>query len=277
MKIIIGGDLVVNMQNISLFEKKGDVLSGKLKNIWEKADFRIFNLESPITDNTQGILKSGPLLKIETMCYTGIKSLKPNLMALANNHIMDYGEKGLSDTLKLLKKDKIDYVGVGSDIQHLKKYIFLEYGQEKIAIYNCAETEFTIASDTQAGANPYHDYFTNKDISELKKQCQKLIVIYHGGKECYRYPSPKLQERCRIMAESGADYVFCQHSHCIGCEEKYKKSVIVYGQGNFFFQPKNKAAEEMFSTSLLIAIDTLSKTKALTYIPIKQNLLLRGG
>lgn len=63
-------------------------------------------------------------------------------------------------------------------------------------------------------------------------------MLYHGGKEYYRYSSPNLQKTCRKMTEKGADLVLCQHSHCIGSYEEYNDSTILYGQGNFIFNMK---------------------------------------
>ena len=63
--------------------------------------------------------------------------------------------------------------------------------------------------------------------------------IINGGKEHYRYPSPDLQKICRKFIDKGADLVVCQHSHCIGCEEKYNHGTIVYGQWNFLFDRSN--------------------------------------
>ena len=101
----------------------------------------------------------------------------------------------------------------------------------------------------------------------LKKMCDYVIVLYHGGKEHYRYPSPQLQKNCHKMVENGADLVICQHTHCIGCMEKYNNATIVYGQGNFIFAG---ADNECWNTSLLISVDTANKDK-ISYIPICRN------
>lgn len=63
-------------------------------------------------------------------------------------------------------------------------------------------------------------------------------MLYHGGKEHYRYPSPHLRKVCRKIIEKGADIVLCQHTHCVGTEEDYKGGKIIYGQGNFIFAKK---------------------------------------
>lgn len=101
----------------------------------------------------------------------------------------------------------------------------------------------------------------------MKKQCDIAIVLYHGGKEHYRYPSPNLQRICRKIVDKGADLVICQHSHCIGCEEKWNSGVIVYGQGNFLFDNSNS---EFWKTGLLVVLDfdkTMKQT-SVSYVPI---------
>ena len=53
------------------------------------------------------------------------------------------------------------------------------------------------------------------------------------------------------MAEKGADVVICQHTHCIGCEEDYNGSKIIYGQGNFIF---NRHENEFWSSGMLVKV-----------------------
>lgn len=79
-----------------------------------------------------------------------------------------------------------------------------------------------------------------------------MIVLYHGGKEHYRYPSPYLQKVCRKLVDKGAGIVICQHSHCVGAMENWNGGTIIYGQGNFLF---DHSKSEFWKTSLLIGLD----------------------
>ena len=134
----------------------------------------------------------------------------------------------------------------------------------KVGIYNCAEHEFTIATDKTAGANPFDPFESLDHIAQLKSKVDYVIVIYHGGKEHYRYPSPYLQKVCRKMVDKGADLVVTQHSHCIGCEEKYNHGTIVYGQGNFLF---DHSESEFWKTSLLLDVE-INGEMHVSYIPL---------
>lgn len=267
MNIIIGADLVPTKSNIELFEK-GDVdtlIGRELTDIIRSADYRIFNLEVPLVNESSPIKKCGPNLIAPTQCISAYKAMEIDLLTLANNHILDQGIKGLDSTIKTLKKADISYIGVGNSIKDASKPKIINCEGKKIGIYACVEHEFTVATEKESGANPIDLLETPDHIVELKKQCDYVIVLYHGGKEQYRYPSPNLQKTCRKLVEKGADLVVCQHSHCIGCREEYLQGTIVYGQGNFLFDDEEN---EYWQTSLLIMISDDFEVK---YIPLKKN------
>ena len=269
MKILIGADIVPTKPNINLFSG-GDIeqiIGESLKNKLEQADFRVFNLEVPLTDKEAPIKKSGPNLVAPTSCIKGVKKLGVNLFTLANNHIMDHGVLGLSSTIKVLNDNQISYVGAGNNLSEASKPYILEKDGLKIGIYVCVEHEFSIATENFPGANPFDPLESPDHITDLKKQCDYVIVLYHGGKEHYRYPSPDLQKICRKLCDKGADLVVCQHSHCIGCKEEYNGSVIVYGQGNFIFDKHNN---EFWNSALLLEVD-FSDTMTVNYIPLERD------
>lgn len=255
--IIIGGDFVPTASNYDLF-CAGDVetlFGNGLLDILLASDIRIFNLETPLISELSPIKKCGPNIGIDDKVLKGIKKINPSCLGLANNHIMDHGKKGFYNTINILDENGIDYCGVGDDISHLKKYFVKEVDGFKICIYACAEHEFSIATNTRCGANPFDDLRTYKDLNYLSKHCDFLIVLYHGGKEFYPYPSPNLQKYCHDMIDNGADFVVCQHSHCIGCEESYNDKRIVYGQGNFIFDDGTDT--EQWNNGLLINLKVL--------------------
>ncbi len=266
-KIIIGADLVPTKSNNELF-KAGDArtlvgteLSEKLNN----ADYTIFNLEVPLTDEHHPIVKCGPNLIASTETITGLKAINPYFFGLANNHILDQGVEGVKSTVKVLENAGIEYSGVGKNLDEASKPFVKEIGGRKVGIYCCAEHEYSIATESEPGANPFDSLESPDHIVELKKNVDYVIVLYHGGKEHYRYPSPYLQKVCRKLVDKGADLVVCQHSHCIGCEEKYASGTIVYGQGNFLFDDSDN---EFWQTGLLVEIDEEFK---ISYIPIVKN------
>ncbi|MFP3488456.1 CapA family protein, partial [Staphylococcus sp. SIMBA_130] len=137
---------------------------------------------------------------------------------------MDQGIRGLNSTTSILDSHNIPYVGVGGNIVEASKPFIINHDNMKIGIYTCAEHEFSIAEEDIPGANPFDPLESFDHIIKLKSESDYVIVLYHGGKEHYRYPSPYLQKICRKFVEKGADIVICQHSHAVGCFEEYHNS-----------------------------------------------------
>ncbi len=269
--ILIGADIVPTKSNAELFANGNikELVGEDIEKLLKEASYRIFNLEVPLTDKEEPILKRGPNLIASTKAIAGYKALGIDLCTIANNHILDQGEQGLFSTVKTLDKAGINYVGAGKNIHDAGKPFVFEFMSQKIGVYACSEHEFTIASDKRAGANPFDPLWSLDHVATLKEKVDYEIVLFHGGREHYRYPSPNLQKVCRRIVDKGADLVVCQHTHCIGCEEKYNGGTIVYGQGNFIF---DNSDNECWQTGMLIKID---KNMEISYIPLikKKNVI----
>ena len=270
MKIVIGADIVPTRSNEIAFIN-ADVrllLDDDLIALLNDADYRVFNLEVPLTDSENPINKCGPNLIAPKTAVNGIRAIGTDFLTLANNHIMDQGETGLNDTLEVLNQAGIAYAGVGETREQAAKPHIVTVDNIKVGFYCCAEHEFSIVGDGRVGANPFDPLWSLDHIQILKEECDYVIVLYHGGKEEYRYPSPELQRICRRIADKGADLIICQHTHCVGCEEKWNGSTIVYGQGNFLF---DNCDNEFWKTSLLVSIEYLENTFKVKYLPICKN------
>lgn len=267
VSILIGADVVPTDSNRHLFESgaASQIIQQDLLSCWNSVDFRVFNLEAPVFDGYSPIKKCGPTLEIGTKCVPGIVALNPDLVLLANNHILDHGPCGLNSTIKELVKYGVNYVGVGEKLESVKKYHEFESKGIRIGIYNCAEHEFSIATSESAGANPFDALTSFDDVAFLRARNDYVIVCFHGGKEFYQYPSPMLQRIFRKFADKGADVVLAQHTHCVGCEERYKNSILIYGQGNFIFENSESLSKKM----LLCKLTFTKRNKNIEYIPIQ--------
>lgn len=248
MKLLIGGDLVIN-NNYSLNKIDSSVL-----NLFESSDFNILNLESPVTESEKRILKTGPHLKADSISTKKVlKALNINLVTLANNHILDYGEVGLKDTLKFCKDYGINVVGAGLNIKKASKMFLIKNNDHKIAIVNFAENEWSNAKENSAGANPMDDIKNFYEIQEAKKLSDFVIVIVHGGHEYNNLPSPRMKKQYRFYAEVGADLVVGHHTHCVSGNEIFNKTPIYYSLGNFLFTSDSNM--EDWYTGLVLEVD----------------------
>lgn len=253
-RIIIVGDLFPTEQNFSYFSN-GDVesLFGKeIVNLFAKSDYRICNLEGALSDNPGKCRKTGPVKVAATSAVEAYKKLGIDCCMLANNHATDGGHQGMIDTMKTLEEAGINYIGAGKNEKEIVRSFVKEVGGIKIGFYNVSETMYNKPTKDKAGAWLYDEYIVCRELEQLKMKCDYLIVIYHGGIEKFHYPSPEMRKRFYRMADNGADMILAQHTHCVGCEEWYNGSYLLYGQGDFLLK---NFAPGLTDTGLIIELD----------------------
>ncbi len=268
--ILIGADFVPTLSNKDIFIEGNlnKLVGNELEKIFKMSDLNILNLEVPITFCDKKIRKAGsPNLKTYPEALNILKNMNPLVVSGANNHIFDYSQEGISDTISYLDENNILHVGFGKDYESARESLIVKINGLKIGIYSCSENEFSCANKSHGGGNGYDPLVTFDDINQLKLSCDYAIVLFHGGRENYRYPSVQLKRICQKMVDKGADLVVCQHSHCIGVYETYKGSCIVYGQGNVLFDYND--IEEWRSSILLQLIFSKEEVR-INIIPIEK-------
>jgi len=210
----------------------------KLKDILKSSDFNFANLESPII--------SGPEINTGQMIFRadpGIeKNLKNNnfqILSLANNHIPNFGDAGIENTMKLLNEQKINYCGAGENEKTAYAPSYLEINQIKFA-FLCFNDSDVVPINYRANATNYGTAFMDiKKLQESIKIASKnsdfIIVSMHSGTEYINDPNKRQIEFAHGAIDAGADLVLGHHPHVVQTIEKYKNKYIFYSLGNFIF------------------------------------------
>jgi len=269
MKLLIAGDYCPQNRVIKLLEDRMyNTLFSDIKNIINGVDYSIVNIECPVYDGNVGaITKCGPNLKCSCEAMEAIKWAGFNCVTLANNHFYDYGENGIISTLDACSKIGLDYVGGGHNIKEASSVLYKNFFDKRIAIINCCEHEFSIASYEKGGANPINPVQQYYDIKNARENSDYVVLIVHGGYEHYQLPSPRMQELYRFYIDVGADVVINHHQHCYSGFEYYKNRPIVYGLGNFCFDSSYRNSKWNYGYLCIVDID---KDFELELVPYKQ-------
>lgn len=239
ISINFAGDLCIENNVEKMLSQGNNIISSSFK-FWYESDFRIVNLESPITDSEQKILKTGRCIKASNSITNGLKKLEVTHFSLANNHIMDYGVKGLEDTINALKKIESNYFGISIKNEN-DNIAYLEKNGVKVAIASFSNNENSISSNFNGtGAVGMNSVKIYNSIQNLLKKNYQIVVILHTGLSGNPLPSPRQKEFCRHLIDIGCKMVLCQHSHIVGSFENYNNGFISYGQGSFAFDLKRE-------------------------------------
>jgi poly-gamma-glutamate capsule biosynthesis protein CapA/YwtB (metallophosphatase superfamily) len=272
IKILFTGDFCPQLRVHELIEQKRyDLIFNDFKKEMDGNVLNIVDLECPLTESNQKIHKTGPHLKASPKAVEALKYAGVNVVAMANNHIRDYGQEGLTETIRHCREAGISTVGVGSNLREASTPYYKEIEGQKIAIINITENEWSNTHGEEVGANPLDLVKNFNAIQEAKGQHDVVIVVFHGGNEFSELPSPRLKETFRFFVDAGASAVIAHHTHIVSGYEVYKGAPVFYSLGNFCFDwPGQRNSFWNIGFAVRLKLD---KKQGISFdiLPFKQN------
>lgn len=256
ISILIAGDYCPIGRTAQLLKDKhySELFNG-FQNITKDIDYSIVNFECPITQSNDKIDKTGPNIKTDDV--NSLRALKYagfNLLTLANNHIQDYGGQGVLDTMKYAKQEGFDLIGAGENKNAAAIPFIKVIKGIRVGFINIAENEFCAAENNLPGANTFDFIDNTNTIKKLRGEVDKIVLIYHGGREHYQLPTPDVRKRLRYFMDCGVDAIVAHHTHCFSGYEYYQNKPIVYSLGNFIFDYKSKYQKGLWTEGMSVIL-----------------------
>ena len=193
-----------------------------VKPVFDEDDLTIVNFEGVLTDSDDRVPKEwnikGRPEFINVLTGSGIDAV-----SFANNHKIDYGQKGIEDTVQLFESISMPYAY--DDITATVETA------DGIRV-GITAANFVIDAEDVSGGMKY----LQNGIEKLKSENADIIVAFvHWGTEGTHYPDAEQMNIAHFCAENGADIVVGSHAHVLQGFECYKGVPIFYGLGNFCF------------------------------------------
>ncbi|MBN1355926.1 CapA family protein [bacterium] len=220
------------------------------------ADFRIVNLETPMTDEGYRHPTKSYAFRSRPDSIAGLTENNVHLVSLANNHILDYMERGMEETLEVLsdptayspyaRARPIPRVGGGMSRREASYPVTLAVDGLRLGFVGLCSVVGTPANEQpflHAGYDKPGVLFLNSfNLRRTLDLCMRIadisIVMFHGGIEYSHVPSDYIQLLAREAIELGADMVICHHPHVSQGVEFHLNKPILYSLGNFIFEQK---------------------------------------
>jgi len=214
----------------------GDTILDRVYNIDLQIDKFILNLEAPLSCRGEPAKFKVNLCQDKYYIRSSFGK-NPIAVSLANNHIMDFGEKAFLKTLEILDKEEVKYFGAGTKENNFNNPVIFEFGGKRVALlgYVCKTTHPVLGDKKSLGGAELKVENIIKDIRAIRDRVDFIIVQPHWGIQ--EIPFPKYSDRkiAHKLIENGADLIIGHHSHVIQSIEEYRKKYIFYGLGNFIF------------------------------------------
>lgn len=242
----------------------------ELKDLLERADITVANLETPVT--TRGTAQQKDYIyRSKPEALAEFKKAGFDLVTIANNHIMDYGEEGLLDTFRHLEKNGIPWVGAGSNADEAYRHATIEHDGMKIAFLGFSRVlptpDWFVGKDKPGVAESYSTKLPLEAIRKAREEADLVVVLAHWGKEREDQPAKEQVDLAHQYIDAGADLVVGSHPHVLQGFEQYKGKWIAYSLGNFIFTTNEVPAT--WETVVMDAHCSRSRKCSIELSPIK--------
>lgn len=210
-------------------------IGGRLADVIAGSEIAVANLEGAIAGD-RPIGKSGPAVSIDPRLPSWARERGFDLVTLANNHIMDWGEDGLWRTVAACDAAGLRHCGAGANGRDAVAPAELLVGDGvRLAIFSLCEREFGVAGGDASGAAWIGDPAVIACVREAAARNDVVIVFAHGGVEEVPLPPPERRDQLRALVDAGATAVIGHHPHVPQGWERYGAGIIAYSVGNFLF------------------------------------------
>lgn len=236
VSVLFGGDVCPMNRYEKNILSGGRVFDDYINNKIAESNLFVVNLESPLCeDGLAANSPSGTGIRANKKIAEWMRKTGVDVAGIANNHLRDFKDEGVVQTIANLKRAGIQYAGGGKTLDEAEAMLTLHVKGLKIGFWMLAEKEQNLATETRPGTSFFNPDADVYKIPELREQVDFLVIFVHAGHEFALVPSPRIRQAYRAYIDAGADLVVGHHPHVPQGIEQYKDGWIAYSLGNLIF------------------------------------------
>lgn len=209
-----------------------------------KPDARIVNLETSVTARGEPWPGKMVTYRMSPENLPCLAALRPDVCALANNHVLDFGYEGLHDTIDALTGAGIGFVGAGGEIEGARRPTIVPLAEGAIVVVSVGATDSGIpwswrADEGRAGVSLLSDFSDASadaiaaQVREAKRGGHVGVVSIHWGSNWGCEVPPEHVRFAHRLIDGGVDLVHGHSSHHPRPIEVYREKLVLYGAGDF--------------------------------------------
>ena len=255
------------------------ILSGlpSIRDALGGADVTVVNLETAVTDGGTPADKEF-VFRAPASTLPALKEAGVDVVSLANNHGLDYGREGLTDTLAAARAAGLPLVGLGEDEDAAYAPHVVEVEGQRIAVLGATQVldgqfvdAWTARDDSPGMASAKRAERLVEEVRRARAAADTVIVYLHWGEERNPCPLPRQQELAAQLVDAGADVVVGGHAHVLLGGGMLGEAYVDYGLGNFVFSGSGR--EDTLQSGILTLTVRGRSVEASSWTPA----VLRSG
>ncbi|WP_143321393.1 CapA family protein [Clostridium sp. HBUAS56010] len=269
VRLLFAGDILLSNHVTTAYDKaKGihGVLDEGFRSEIGQSDIFMANEEFPFSERGSAAPDKQFTFRLSPSRVSMMNEIGVDIVALANNHSLDYGTDALVDTCNVLEGAGIRYVGAGPDMNRAKQLETMEVNGKTIGFLAASrvypDPDWVANSRKPGMVSGYDPTILLEEIKKAESICDYVVVYIHWGIERDDKPQEYQRGLGKQMIDAGADIVIGSHPHVLQGIEYYNGKPICYSLGNFIF------GSSIPKTALLrVDVGTEKNTAALSLVP----------
>lgn len=227
-------------------------------------DARLINLETSVTTSDDFWPDKGIHYRMNPANVSCLVELAPDVCVLANNHVLDFGRRGLAETLEVLAAAGLRTVGAGRDLEEARAPVRLARRDGGgILVFALAEPQSGVPPEWAAepgrpGVNflpevsDEHAAMLLEEIARARRPGDLVVVSLHWGTN-WGYEVPAAHVRfAHVLIDGGVDVIFGHSSHHPRPIEIYRDRLVLYGCGDFLNDYEGITGYETYRDDLVL-------------------------
>jgi len=262
VSIVLTGDILLDRGVREAIDHRGvdHLFSEGVDSVLRSSQIVVGNLECPATTVKAPVFKRY-IFRGEPQWLTTLRQHGFTHLNLANNHSIDQGREGLTDTRRNIIEAGMVPIGAGRNMQEAAEPVLL--GSEPrniwlVASLRLALENYAYLPDQPCVSQEPMDSLLMR-VNRLRKSDPKAVIIVslHWGGEHTLQPVPRQRLEAHQLIDAGADVLVCHHTHTLQTVEDYRGHKIYYSIGNFIFDQQRPMNSEACMVRLRVGEQSL--------------------
>ena len=245
--IAFAGDMNFEGATASRLDADPNSVFGPVSNILSDADLTIANLETAVTKGGGSPVGKQFTFSTGPEALTAIAAAGIDVVSMANNHGMDYGEAGFAESLQVRDETDLPIIGMGANENEAYAPHIAEVNGQRIGVISATQVldgsfidSWTATSDHAGLASAKRVDKMVETVEATRPKVDTLIVFLHWGTETETCPNEAQTTLTPQLIDAGADIVVGGHQHRVLSAGYSGAAFVGYGLGNFLFRANSE-------------------------------------
>jgi poly-gamma-glutamate synthesis protein (capsule biosynthesis protein) len=248
--IAFGGDVHYDGSLLATLQTAPSTMLAGVNAVIGAADLTVVNLETAIAVSGERAAKEFTY-KAPPSAFDALKANGVDVIAMANDHSLDYGQSGLSQTLAAAKARSVSVVGLGQNEAAAYQPFRATVNGERVAIINATQIidpdligSWTATTDHAGVASAKRVDRLVQEIASARRSADTIVVFLHWGTEGEYCPDTSQQTLAQQLVDAGADVVVGTNAHRVQGGGFLGDAYVEYGLGNLQYKAGSADARE---------------------------------